>query len=278
MSATELGVFARCFPVQPAADLARTVVEHGFATVQLNLSALGLPTIPDEASLAGIDLAAIARDFHDHELSIWGLSASYNMVHPEPGRAAEQTRQAAQLIRRSSELGVRAVTLCTGSRDPDDMWRAHADNASAGAWSDLLTNLEPLLSAAEEAGVLLAVEPEPGNVISDTAAALRLTTELGDGASRVGFILDPANLAGDNPPEKFEPVLRDAFDRLGAAAICVHAKDVVSWPARLAGEPGLDFELVRELHATLPHPVPLIIQDADPGNILAVRTLVRGRA
>lgn len=278
MSAVELGVFARCFPVQPPADLARTVVQHGFTTVQLNLSALGLPTIPDESTLPTLDLAAIARDFHDQELGIWGLSASYNMVHPEPGRAAEQTRQAARLVGRAAELGVRAVTLCTGSRDPDDMWRAHPDNGSAAAWADLLANLEPLLDAADAADVLLAVEPEPGNVVSGTAAALRLREELGDRASRIGFILDPANLVGDSPAEEFEPVLRDAFHQLGDAAICVHAKDVLSWDARLAGGSGLDFGLVRELHAVLPHPVPVIIQDADPRNIDAVRTLVQGAA
>ena len=278
MSAAELGVFARCFPVQPPADLARTVAQHGFSTVQLNLSALGLPTIPDEASLAAIDLAAIARDFGDQGLAIWGLSASYNMVHPEPGRAAEQTGQAARLVRRASELGVRAVTLCTGSRDPDDMWRAHPDNRSAAAWSDLLANLGPLLDAADAADVLLAVEPEPGNVIADTDAALRLVTELGERARRIGFILDPANLVGGRAPEEFAAVLHDAFDRLGGATICVHAKDVVSWDARLAGGSGLDLGLVRELHAALPHRVPIIIQDADPQNIRAVRTLVQGHA
>jgi len=278
VSAAELGVFARCFPVQRAADLARTVAQHGFTTVQLNLSALGLPTIPDEASLARIDLAAIARDFHDEGLALWGLSASYNMVHPEPGRAAEQTRRAARLVRRAAELGVRAVTLCTGSRDPENMWRAHPDNTSAAAWSELLANLGPLLDAADEADVLLAVEPEPGNVIADTAAALRLVAELGERARRIGFVLDPANLVGDSPPEEFASILHDAFDRLGEAAICVHAKDVVSWDARLAGGSGLDLGLVRALHAALPHPVPVIIQDADPQNIRAVKNLVQGHA
>lgn len=278
MSAVELGVFARCFPAQAPEPLGRAIAEAGFSAVQLNLTAIGLPTIPDAQALAGIDLVAVRRDLEAPGLRIWGLSGSYNIAHPDQQRARQQTEDAARLIRRAPELGVVAVTLCTGSRDPDDMWRGHPDNDSDDAWADLLRNLGPLLDAAEEADVLLAVEPEPGNVISGTDAAVRLLEELGDRASRIGFILDPANLVGETEPAASETVLRDAFDRLGSRAICVHAKDVVTWDARIAGAAGLDFALVRELHAGLPHAVPVIVQDADPTNLEAVRSLVLGDA
>jgi len=278
VSAVELGVFARCFPAQAPEPLGRAIAEAGFSAVQLNLTAIGLPTIPDAQALAGIDLVAVRRDLEAPGLRIWGLSGSYNIAHPDQQRARQQTEDAARLIRRAPELGVVAVTLCTGSRDPDDMWRGHPDNDSDDAWADLLRNLGPLLDAAEEADVLLAVEPEPGNVISGTDAAVRLLEELGDRASRIGFILDPANLVGETEPAASETVLRDAFDRLGSRAICVHAKDVVTWDARIAGAAGLDFALVRELHAGLPHAVPVIVQDADPTNLEAVRSLVLGDA
>ena len=278
MTVAPLGVFARCFPVAPPAELAAAIASHGFDTVQLNLSAIGEQTIPGEATLAGLDLAAIAGAFRDAGLSLWGLSGSYNMAHPDRDRARAETAAAARLVRRAHELGVTAVTLCTGSRDPDDMWRAHPDNSSDAAWDDLLTNLVPLLDAADEADVLLAVEPEPGNVVSGTEAALRLARALGDRAARVGFILDPANLVAIHAPAEREAVLRDAFARLGDAAICVHAKDVVPWTARLDGAPGLDLDLIRELHAALPRRVPVIIQDADAQNIARVRDLVRGAA
>lgn len=278
MSGVDLGVFARCFPTQAPEPLGRAIADAGFSSVQLNLSAIGLPTIPDAQALADIDLVAVRRDLEAPGLRIWGLSGSYNLAHPDQERARAQTEDAARLIRRAPELGVVAVTLCTGSRNPDDMWRAHPDNDTPGAWADLLRNLGPLLDAAEEADVFLAVEPEPGNVISGTDAAVRLLDELGERASRIGFILDPANLVGETGPDAYEAVLRDAFDRLGSRAICVHAKDVVTWDERIAGAAGLDFDLVRELHAALPHPVPVIVQDADPANLAAVRALVLGDA
>jgi len=278
MSGVDLGVFARCFPAQAPEPLGRAIADAGFSSVQLNLAAIGLPTIPDAQALADIDLVAVRRDLEAPGLRIWGLSGSYNLAHPDQERARAQTEDAARLIRRAPELGVVSVTLCTGSRNPDDMWRAHPDNDTAEAWADLLRNLGPLLDAADEADVFLAVEPEPGNVISGTDAAVRLLDELGERASRVGFILDPANLVGETGPDDYETVLRDAFDRLGSRAICVHAKDVVTWDERIAGAAGLDFDLVRALHAALPHPVPVVVQDADPANLAAVRALVLGDA
>jgi sugar phosphate isomerase/epimerase len=274
--AIALGVFARCFPVAPATELAATVADHGFTLTQLNLSAVGLPTIPDAETLAGIDLSRIADDFRAGGVGVWGLSGSYNMAHPDASLRSAWTRDAAALVRRAGEAGATAVTLCTGSRDPENMWRAHPDNATDAAWSDFLECLAPLLDAAEEADVLLAVEPEPGNVVSGTDAAVRLVGALGERASRVGFILDPANLVAGAAPADRADILTDAFARLGDAAICVHAKDVVPWDARLAGAEGLDFGFVRALHAGLPHRVPIIIQDADSANMRAVRALVVG--
>lgn len=273
---TGLGVFARCFPTAPASELAATIAGHGFSHVQLNLSAIGAPTIPSPEQSAGIDLAAIRSAFEGAGLTVWGLSGSYNMIDPDTERSAALTADLAALIRRAPELGVTAVTLCTGSRDPENMWRAHPDNAAPEAWDEMMANLSLLLDAAEEADVLLAVEPEPGNVVSGTDAAVRLLDELGERSRHIGIILDPANLVGESAPADREAVLRDAYARLGHAAICQHAKDVVTWDERLDGAAGLDFALVRELTAALPTPVPVIIQDADSANIDAVAALVEG--
>lgn len=278
MSDVSVGVFARCYPERTPVELAMAIAADGFSLVQLNLSALGFPTIPNEAALTQLPFGDIASAFRDNGLEIWGLSGSYNMAHPNAALAADQTMAAAGLIRRARETGAAAVTLCTGSRDPEDMWRRHLDNSTEEAWADMRRNLDVLLDAANVGGVMLAIEPEPGNIISDTDAAVRLVAELGDRASLVGFILDPANLVADRSPSEYEDVLRDAFKRLGSATICVHAKDVIPWRERLAGGSGLDFSLVRELHSSLPHPVPIIVQDAVPEQMRGIHVLVEGPA
>ena len=270
----DIGIFARVFPVQDALGLAGTVASLGFSCVQLNLVAVGYPTIPTHDELASIDFGAIARDFAEANVSVWGLSATYNMAHPDPATRSDLSRRAAAMIERAPELGGAAVSLCTGTRDPDNQWRAHPDNTTRAAWNDMLESFDILLDAASTADVMLAVEPEPANVIRDTDAADRLLQDLGDKAENVGFILDPANLVADADPLDYPQILNDAFSRLGSKTICMHAKDIVPWRDRLAGAPGLDFGLIARLHASLPAPVPIIIQDTEADEAAAARDLL----
>ena len=72
------------------------------------------------------------------------------------------------------ELGAEVVTLCSGTRDPDNMRRAHPGNLTDDAWTDLRRTLDALLAAAGEAGVRLDIEPEPGNVVRDANRAAQL--------------------------------------------------------------------------------------------------------
>jgi sugar phosphate isomerase/epimerase len=119
--------------------------------------------------------------------------------------------------------------------------------------------------------VLLAVEPEPGNVVSGTAQAQRLVAELGADAERIGFILDPANLIAVSPAQQHEEILLEAFQELGEKTICVHAKDIQPWSTTLKGGQGVDYELVGRLYHGLPNRVPFIIQDATEDELPHVR-------
>lgn len=272
-----LGAFARIFPVGSAGALARAFAALGLTQVQLNLAALGHPTIPARDALASVDLAGIATAMRDQGRVIWGVSATYNAAHPDESLRAAETDAAARFIAALGPLGATAATLCTGTRDPENMWRAHPDNGSRAAWRALRRSLDALLPAAASSGVLLAIEPEPGNVIADAAAARRLARELGADAARLGFILDPANLVATTPRADQARVLRAAFAALGDRVSCVHVKDTVPWARTLAGDGVLDYALVLALRRGLPRVVPLIIQDAIPAQLPAIVALLRRR-
>jgi sugar phosphate isomerase/epimerase len=122
------------------------------------------------------------------------------------------------------DMGVSLVTLCTGSRDPADMWRAHPDNASPQAWKDLRAELDAALDAAEAAGLCLAIEPEPGNVVADAPLARRLLDEVG--TKRLGIILDAANLLPPEAQARQVDIVAEAADLLGGDLRLVHAKDI----------------------------------------------------
>jgi sugar phosphate isomerase/epimerase len=273
-----LGAFARIFRRASAAELAEAFEASELRQVQLNLSALGYPTIPASRDGEAIDFSAMRRAFEARRRVLWGLSATYNAADPDEGRRAVQSARAAEFIASSGDLGAVAATLCTGSRNAEDMWARHPDNGGEEAWSAMRRSLDVLLPAAEKAGVLLGIEPEPGNVVSGTAAARRLIGELGAEAHRVGVIIDPANLVADSARAQHRRVLEEAFDLLAERVVCVHAKDTVPWAQTLAGDGVVDYDLVLRLRSRLPSSVPVIIQDAAEGELPAIRDRLRATA
>jgi sugar phosphate isomerase/epimerase len=273
MSMMELGIFARVFRRRRADDVAAAIAGAGFSLAQFNLSCIGLPTLPPVEMDVG--LPAIASAFLRRGVRIWGWSATYNAIHPDPGKRQEGTARAKWLIDQAPALGVEAVTLCTGTRDPDDIWRYHPDSLSEAAWRDLRGTLDELLPVAEGAGVRLAVEPEPGNVVADAGRGRRLLDELGADARLVGIVLDPANLVPESSIADQEGILRGAFAELGPHIIGLHAKDVVPGGGYAAAGLGrLDYDLVFELYESLPAPVPVVIQDVVEEDVARTRDFV----
>ena len=272
----DLGVFARTFPRDTAAQVAEAVQQAGFGLVQLNLNSFGLPTIPSGEVLAGLDLAGIRAAFADRGISIWAVSVTYNMIDPDAGRRARDTAQARAFIGRIPELGAQVATLCTGTRDRSDIWRGHPDNARESSWADLRASLAELLPAARAAGIRLGVEPEPANVVTSAVAARRLLHELGGDAGLVGIVLDPANLVQVPTAHQQRDILTAAFTSLADDIVGLHAKDVTETGYAAAGRGLLDYELIFSLRATLPGPVPVIVQDASETDSVRVREMLAG--
>ncbi len=261
------GVFARMFPRHTPGEVAEAVASAGFGLVQLNLASFGVSTLPPPNT----DLGVVRTAFDAHDVNIWGVSATFNAIHPDPTIRRDSVARACSLISHVRGLGAQVATLCTGSRDPNDMWRPHADNGTQEAWRDLRSTLDALLDAADRADIVLGIEPEQGNVIRDAAAANRLLAELGPDARRVRIILDPANLVTPRTLDRQGIILRQAFEVLGSSVIAIHAKDVApDGGYAAAGTGGLDYGLIAELHGTLLRSVPVIIQDAREDDVARV--------
>ena len=50
----------------------------------------------------------------------------------------------------TARLRIPVITLCTGTRDPVDMWKWHSANDSKEAWGDMVRSTESCLIAAEK--------------------------------------------------------------------------------------------------------------------------------
>jgi sugar phosphate isomerase/epimerase len=264
-----LGIFARTFRRDTPKEVAAQVAAAGYALAHWNFTAIGLPALAH-----GVDdttFVKVRAAFDALGIGIPSVSATYNMLHPDPDLRAAGTQQAVELIRRVEHLGAHVVTLCTGTRDPDDMWTAHPDNSAPSAWCDLLTALDTLMPAAAEAGVMLGIEPEPGNIVRDAATAARLLDKIGHDAP-VGIVFDPANLISPSTITRQAEILGEAVTLLGDRIFSAHAKDVVTSGRYSAAGAGLmDYQLVLDLLERIT-PVPLIVQDATEDEARRVRT------
>ena len=235
---SRLGIFAKTFPGTTAEAVLTAARDAGYGCVQFNLACCGLPSMPDE--LQSGTAAVIAAASAQTGVAIAALSGTYNMIHPDPAVRAQGLRRLELLLSQAQAMGTSLVTLCTGTRDPDDQWRAHPDNDTPEAWADLLTEMEKAAGLADSFGVDLGIEPEHANVVSSAQRAERLLRQVP--SSRLRIVLDPANMV-DGADTDQPRLYAEAADLLGDRIIMAHAKDRdAAGAVVLAGTGIIDFD------------------------------------
>ncbi len=220
-SSLRLGIFAKTFAGSDPELVLRSAVTAGFHAAHYNMACSGLASMPDEVT--EVDTNGIAAAVQATGVTLCGLSATYNMIHPNPRVRESGLRQLALLAAVAQKLSIKVLTLCTGTRDAADQWRHHPDNQSAEAWHDLLINMEMAVAIAARHDILLGIEPELANVVNSPDAALRLLTEMQ--SDRIGIVIDPANLFHVISLDEQRRIVADAVDRLAPHLIMAHAKD-----------------------------------------------------
>ncbi|MCX5480024.1 sugar phosphate isomerase/epimerase [Kaistia geumhonensis] len=217
----QLGIFAKTFPGITPGEVLCAARNAGYETVQYNMACSGLPSLPETIAPPVID--AVSSATRVSGVSIAALSATYNMIHPDLTVREAGRRAFAALAAAAPAMGTRLLTVCTGSRDAADQWRHHPENASPGAWQDLVAEFRHLLPVAERHGIVIGVEPELGNVVSSAAKARALLDLFA--SDRIGIVLDPANLFEAEPEQERERRIREAIALLGPEIVLAHAKD-----------------------------------------------------
>ncbi len=271
----ELGIFAKTFARPTLEANLDAVAAHGLRVVQYNLACAGLPSLPetlDPALAARIGRAAAARG-----IRLAAVSGTCNLIHPDPAVRQDGLRRLRVLAGACAALGTATITLCTGTRDPDDMWRAHPANGEPQAWADLLRAMAAVLAIAEDGDLTVAVEPETANVVDSPAKARRLLDELR--SPRLKIIIDPANLFGPADVPRMGALLEEAFALLGPDIAIAHAKDfrVAGGAIRhvAAGRGLLDYDhYLRLLRAV---DAPLILHGLDEAAVPAALAFLRDR-
>jgi sugar phosphate isomerase/epimerase len=221
-----LGIFATVFPRGSVAEVFDAIASYGLTSTQFDLSAVGPASLPAEIpdGLAAQVRAAAA----DRGVRIAAIEGTFNMAHPDPAHRADGLRRLKVLAAACPAMGAPMITLCTGTRDPDNMWRRHRDNGTDSAWRDMRDTVEAAVRIATDHGLILGVEPEISNVVSSAARARQLLDELD--SARLKIIFDGANLFDVSDPdrtlEQADAVFSRAAELLGPDIALAHAKDI----------------------------------------------------
>ncbi len=218
----EIGIFAKTFSRPTVEATLDAVAAAGLHVVQFNMVCAGLPSMPDAIDAAMVERIQTAMSQRDIRMA--AVSGTFNMIHPNPQVRLDGLRRLEVLASACKPMGTGMITLCTGTRDPDDMWRAHPDNQSPDAWRDLTDMMTKALEIAEAHDITLGIETEVANVV-DTAKRARLLLDEMQ-SPRLKIIMDGANLFHKGALARMRAVLDDAFDLLGRDIVLAHAKDL----------------------------------------------------
>ena len=227
-------------PLREADCLFSDIRSIGFECVQFAFSSVTeadfIPTGQLElpGTISPETFSAVAQASEKYDLPVGVINATFNMAHPDPAVRDEGLIRLGVHLDAAKALGCPILSLCTGSRNPDHLWRPSPENDTPQAWDAMFDTVRRAVELAEKAGVTLAVESEASNVIDTPEKARRLMDEIG--SDKLKMILDAANLfhRGEAKPENARRTLDEAFAAYGGDIVAAHGKDI------RAGD-GIDF-------------------------------------
>ena len=216
-----LGIFAKTFPGSTPSVVLAAAKRAGYESVQYNMACSGLDSLP---LFVGEKIAdEIRAASAETGVAIASVSATYNIIHPDREQREQGRRAFTAIAAAAQRMGTRLLTVCTGTCDPHDQWTFHPDNATEHSWRELCAEFEKLIPIADQYDVRIGVEPELANVVSSAPSARRLLDTFGN--SRIGIVLDAANLFEVADRGERHRLVEEAVDLLGDSIALAHAKD-----------------------------------------------------
>lgn len=254
------------------------VLAHDIRHVQFNLGSLNIKgPLPEKIAAAH---ATVRHETEKRGITVAAMAGNQaNIVDPDPDKRLDNIERMKLLIAGCSGVGTSVLATCTGSRNPENMWRTHSDNSSPETWQVLCESYAQLLPHAEAHGVTLAFEPEVCQVASSAARSRQLIDEMASPNLKV--VLDAANLFGKGDLARMSEVLDEAFELLGDHIAIAHGKDLDhdGDAGHLAAGTGkLDYERYVSLLCALPFDVPVILHGLTEDQVDTSVAMIRGFA
>ena len=218
----QIGIMARTFVRPTLEETLDVIVGHGIYCIQFSLACAGVPDMPEKIDVGLCD--SIREEMAERKINMAAVSGTFNMIHPDVRERQDGLRRLREIASVCQRLGTSVITLCTGTRDLQSMWRPHPDNNLPEAWKDLTDVTREALKIAADNDVVLAFEPEVSNTIDSAIKARRLLDEMQSPHLKV--IMDPANIFHKGELPRMREMINGAFELLGDDIAIGHAKDL----------------------------------------------------
>ena len=226
-----LGVFVKHISLATPEELFDAIARFGLDCTQFNAACLGTPSLPERIDVALWNRAAQAAQCTG--VKIVALSATFNLLDENKVRLASSFQRLELLAQGAVILGTDLLTLCSGTRNQQDMWTYHPENRSPAAWQEMVDAMQRALEIAIKYDPKLGIEPEVANVVSNAKDGMRLIRELE--SYRIRIVFDPANLyRPPADPRQDDHVITDALALLGDHIAIAHCKDIAAPVGRAA--------------------------------------------
>lgn len=221
----KIGICSTDFQPASENELFSRIRSFGFTCSQFSFCSISgqeeiLPKY-DEELMKRLNQAA-----KENGIEISAVNCTFNMVDPDEKRLEENIRRMDGMCASAKALGCRILTLCTGSRSTESMWKYHPDNRKPEYWEMMIRSMRQMIAVAERHGVYLAVETEAANIVQTPDHARRLLDEIA--SPNLKMVLDCANLFPDGTAKKenVDRYIRWAFESYGKEIILAHGKDI----------------------------------------------------
>lgn len=238
----DLGIFSRTWENMNYTEIFKEIHKRNIHKTQFKMACAGYPTIPSTYEDSVIE--NIKNESIKNDVDIIALSGTFNLVDPVEKRLHENIKHFKILCKIAHELNVPIITLCTGTKDRESMWKFHKDNNTQEVWKEMCHNLEKILKYAKKYNIILGIEPEITNVVNSALKARKLLDHMN--SEYLKIIIDGANLFEPGNVIKMQEILKEAFSLLGNDIVLAHAKDFICNEKISYVAPGkgiLDYEL-----------------------------------
>jgi sugar phosphate isomerase/epimerase len=179
-------------------------------------------------------------------------------------------------LRFGAWIGARVVGTETGA--PNKAYAETPECFTEASLALFIDRLRPVIRAAEEAKIPLAIEPVCRHIVSSPTRAKAVLEAFRSDYCKI--ILDPVNLLNERNADHQEEVFTEALSLLGSEIMVIHWKDYRMMEGEMKAAAGGMGELrgASVLRFAAAHdPMPITLEDTDASNVSQARALLMGQ-